>query len=90
MDPKINLPNLACYVLGLDLLLLLALTWPKEIKAESYRHAIFGVFFIFIFFENIFYRNIFSILQLTVLYPYRHQGAAGGLPPGSGAAGIYM
>jgi len=43
MDPKINLPNLACYVLGLDLLLLLALTWPKEIKAESYRHALFGL-----------------------------------------------
>ena len=35
-----------------------------------------GVFFIFIFFENIFYRNIFSILQFTVLYPYR--------PPGGG------
>ena len=43
MDPKINIPNLACYIVGLDLLLLLALTWPKEIKAESYRQAIFGL-----------------------------------------------
>ena len=37
MDPKINMPNLACYILGLDLLLLLALTWPKGIKTESCR-----------------------------------------------------
>jgi hypothetical protein len=43
MDPKINMPNLACYILGLDLLLLLELTWPKGIKAKSCRQAIFGL-----------------------------------------------
>ena len=36
------------------------------------------VFFIFIFFKNIFYRNIFSILQFTVLYPYRPAGGRQG------------
>ena len=35
-----------------------------------------GRFFIFIFFIFVFYKNIFSILQFTVLYPYR--------PPGGG------
>ena len=37
-------------------------------------HGNFGGFFTFIFFIFVFYKNIFSILQFTVLYPYRPQG----------------
>ena len=49
------------------------------------------VFFIFIFFIFVFYKNIFSILQFTVLYPYRPPGgAAGAAAPQEGGRDLFV
>ena len=47
-------------------------------------------FFIFIFFKTVFTEIYFWFHILQFYTPTAQQGAAGGLPPGRGAAGTYM